>query len=150
MKIQMLVFEPPNGKGNPFAMMNCLDEDGRVNHAVVNTLLDVVGELSERERKRMRSLIQQVRDKKYSIEDFKKPIWVGNACSVWFGEPVAGPEHVLIANDYVPQFSQDGGEPQTFTLSQFEFLIDAWQAFNQGISKQGLSEMIGRIYEIDL
>lgn len=146
----MFVFQPPAGKGTPFAMMNCIDEGNNVDHAVVNTLLDVVRELSEREYGWVKTLIEQVKSGQYDQAEFAQPKWTGNACSMWFGLPAAGPSHVLIANEYVPDYSQDEGKPQRFTLQQLEMLLDAWREYKAEVARVGLHQMLGKAREMTL
>lgn len=145
----MAVFQPPAGKGRPYAYMNCIDETGAVDRATVNTLLDVVRELTASEFEKFRSLISEVKSNKYDSVDFEQPRWSGNACTVWFGQPVAGPHHVLISNSYEPEFSLDGGEPQRFSLAQLEFVMDTWRAFTKEVSVRGLESYIGKVQELN-
>jgi hypothetical protein len=144
----MSVFQPPSGKGRPYAYMNCVDETGTVDRATVSTLLNVVQELTAPELERFRSLITEVKGNKYDLADFQQPQWTGNACAVWFGQPVAGPNHVLISNCYVPEYSADIGKPQRFSLAQLELAMDAWRAFTEEVSVRGLEGSIGKSYEL--
>jgi hypothetical protein len=148
-KLVLSIFQPPDGKGSPHAVISCVDETGNIDRAVVNTLLDVVRELSERERNAFRMLIEQVKSGRYDQMAFTAPSWAGNACSVWFGNPVAGPYHVLIANQYVTEYSEDEGRPQKFTVQQLEIALNAWSEFVTDIGRFGKETMAREVKEVE-
>lgn len=146
-KLRAYIFQPPQGKGSPFAGMTCIKENGDIDSPAVNTLLSVVQELSPREYDLFESLMSRTSKTDIDPAEFGRPRWAGNECVAWFGEPRAGKGHVLIANQYVPAYSEDDGEPQRFTFEQLRLAMRVWRDFKSQVARKGILAMLGETME---
>jgi hypothetical protein len=146
--LRTYVFQPPEGKGSPFPGITCINENGDIDSAVVNTLLSVVAELSPREYDLFESLMSRASKGNYDPAEFSRPRWSGNECAAWFGEPRAGKGHVLIANQYVPEYSEEDGEPQRFTFEQLRVAMQVWRDFKSQVGRKGILTMLGETMEV--
>jgi len=147
-KLRTYIFQPPQGKGPPNAGITCVDENGALDSAVVNTLLSVVMELSRREYDLFESLMSRASDGDCDPAEFSQPRWSGNECIAWFGEPRAGQDHVLIANQYVPEYSEEDGQPQRFTFEQLRVAMQVWRDFRSEVARKGITAMLGETREV--
>jgi hypothetical protein len=145
---KLVIHTSTHPKGNDFPLLYCLDESGEVNRAVTDTLLDAVSELSPPEIAIFESSMQQVEAGNFHPVAPDEPHWAGNATTAWFGEPRAGKNEVLIANSYVPEFSEEDGEPQRFTFAQLRLAMQAWRGFKRELAERGVEAMRGQRKEI--
>lgn len=145
-KLILYVFSHSSGINQP--SMVCQDETGEVNRAITDTLLDAVSELSPLEYALFEEIMQQVETGTYHPVAPDEAHWAGNATVAWFGEPKAGKDSVLIANEYVPEFSEEDGEPQRFSFEQLKLVMKVWFKFKRELAEHEAQSMRGRMVEI--
>lgn len=134
--------------GNCMPQLYCVDDGGEVIHAITDTMLDVVSELSLDELRKLKTLLDEVEAGSYLPNEPSLPDWSSNDKLVWFTPPRVEHGHVLISNENIPAYSIDGGEPQVFTLKQLSETLDHWQRFNEAMRFRGKENLIGEKFEV--
>lgn len=142
------VYKLPSGSLMP--QMYCIESDGNVNRAVTDTLLSLVTELNDKMMDELEALVSASEVGTYRPVDPDLPDWGINDKNVWLMPPKAKPGCLCVSNEYVPDYSDDDGEPQQFTRQQFRQALAHWKSFQKLIQERGLPNMIGHRVEVQL
>jgi hypothetical protein len=145
-KILMQVSMLPNGRERAFIF--CVGPDGQINHSINETLVELVRDLPEKGFVQLESIIDDIRSGTYDCSEPDRPDWTGNAAYAWFCPPIVAKGHVRIANENVPEYSEDTGKPQEFSLLQLECVIRAWREFKRELAERGVDAMRDQRVEI--
>ena len=147
MKIIGEIFKLPSGSLLP--QLYCVQENGQVDRAVSDTLLDLI-QKSYPHEDQLEALVAQAEAGRYASPDPSLPDWGVNDTNIWLVAPMAQPGRVCIANENSGDYSSDGGEPQHFTYEQFHAALNHWREFKQLIAQEGKESLTGRRYEAAL
>lgn len=145
MKIVAEVFKLAGGSLIP--QLYGLRDDGSVDRAVTDTLLDLISESLPEELQKMDSLLNQVELGRYRPANTELPDWSSNDKNVWMMPPRAEPGAIVVSNENAPQFTSDDGQPQRFSISSARGAIQHWLRFQQQIASMGAGNLIGQRFE---
>lgn len=146
-KIIVEVLSLPNGITVP--RYYCIGDDGIEDDATTNTLLDAISELGENSATRFELLLSEFESGKYvpsnsGIADFHV-----NEKYVWLAAPKALPGGICISNEYISNYTVDEGEPQRFTLEQFQQAMQHWRKVKSILNAEGITNLVGKRFEAD-
>ncbi len=127
-------------------MLYCIGEDGQVDRAITETLLDLIEQSSPHEDE-LDSLVMLAESGRYVSPNLSLPDWGVNDTNIWLVPPMAKPGHVCIANENSGDFSTDGGVPQQFSYEQFRVALKHWREFMSLVAKEGKQNLVGRRHE---
>lgn len=139
------VLERPDGSSR--AVLYCVDEDGRPDQAVGNTLLEFL-ELSYPSATEVEQLLVLAESGSYVPKNPEWADWGVNDVDLWLRPPMADPGHICISNDNCTEYSsQEGGQPQQFSYKQFRVALKHWRDFRELLAGEGKESLVGRRYE---
>jgi hypothetical protein len=126
-------------------MLYCVGENGEVDRAVTDTLLDLI-EQSFPHEDQLESLVALAEAGRYVSPNPALPDWGVNDTNIWLAAPMAEPGHVCVSNENAGDFSTEGGVPQLFTYQQFRAALNHWREFMALLSAEGKDKLVGRRY----
>lgn len=139
------VFEKPNGWVS--TTLYCIGEDGQVDRAITDTLLELI-EQSYPNEDELENWVTLAELGTYVSPNLSLPDWGVNDTNIWLVPPMAKPGHICIANENTGDFSTDpGGVPQQFTYEQFRVALKHWREFVNLIKREGKQNLVGRRHE---
>jgi hypothetical protein len=139
------VFKRPDGWLT--TMLYCVQEDGAVDRAITDTLLDLI-EQSFPDEDHLDRLIALGESGAYVSPDKFLPDWGVNDINLWLVAPMAQLGHICVSNENVGDYSvSDGGQAQQFTYEQFRVAMKHWRQFRELIAKEGKENLVGRRFE---
>lgn len=125
----------------------CVGQDGAVDRAVTDTLLDLIW-LSHPNEDDLEKLVLLAEVGGYISPNLSLPDWGVNDTNIWLVAPMAQPGCVCISNENSGDFSVDEGMPQQFTYEQFKVALSHWRAFMARIASEGKQALVGQRYEV--
>jgi hypothetical protein len=137
----------PNG--SLIHQFTCVDNGG-VNHAVTQTLLDLVSESSAKALSEVEALVVAAEQGKYHPANPDIPDWSVNEKYVWLRAPMAPAGHICISNEYSGDYSRDEGTPQHFTYHQFHEAVGHWRKFLDAVRERGGENFVGHPVEVEV
>jgi len=139
------VLKRPDGSSH--AVLYCVGEDGRPDHAVGNTLLEFL-ELSYPSAGEIEQLLVLAESGGYVPKNPEWADWGVNDVDLWLRPPMAEPGHICISNENTGEYSTaEGGQPQQFTYEQFRAALKHWREFRELMAREGKESLVGRRYE---
>lgn len=141
MKIVAEILKIPSGSLIP--QYCCLDKSGKVVRSVTDTLLDLIAESPPSELEALASILRLAENGQYKRDDSTLADWSANDKFVWIGLPKTEAGYVLVSNENIPDFADEGGKPQKFSISQFLSAIAHWNIFGEMIRERGKAALLG-------
>lgn len=125
--------------------MYAVDAGGGRSAAVTATLVDLVCDLHPPADAIFIDLLSRQRAGSYVPNDPGQADFSVNEKHAWIRPPIAAPGRIVISNEYVPEYSMEGGIPQSFAIESFLSALEHWRGFLR------LSENDGRhVLELDV
>ena len=132
--------------GSLIPLLYALREDGEVDRAVTDTLCDFVSHLFPPADSEIEALINLVREGKYVPDNPLLADFGVNDINV-FVAPHAQKDGICISNENIPEYSVEEGQPQQFSISQFQAVLMSWRKFGQIIQERGGENIVGHKFE---
>lgn len=143
MKVIAEFYTSPDGLSQ--RNMHAVDAGGDSCRAVTATLVDFVCDLHPPADAIFIDLLSRQRAGSYVPNDPDQADFSVNEKHVWVRPPIAAPGRIVISNEHVPEYSMDGGIPQSFAIESFFSVLGHWRGFLR------LSESDGRqVLELDV
>ena len=148
MKIVAEVFKLASG--SPLPQLYGLRDDGSIDRAVTDTLLDLICESRPEELQKLDALFTLAQSGGYQPENAELPDWSSNDKNIWMAAPRARIGTIVVSNENVPELASDDGQPQQFSISAAKDAIRHWLLFLQQLSSSGAENLIGQRFEASI
>jgi hypothetical protein len=136
--------------GHKYPNLSAIQENGRVCESITMTLLDFVSELHQPANGQFETLLAAVEAGGYMPKDPAKADFSVNDKLVWVRPPEADPGSLRISNENVPEFSVDGGHPQSFSIALFRSTNMFWQDFLLRVNEDGEEAWLGKTMVLNI
>ncbi|WP_343638228.1 hypothetical protein [Roseateles sp.] len=145
MKIIAEVFKLPSG--SPIPQFYGLRDDGSIDRAVTDTLLDLISESRPEELQKLDALLTLAQSGSYRPPNAELPDWSANDKNIWLTAPRANIGVIVVSNENIPELASGDGQPKQFSISEAKGAIHHWLQFLQKLSSSGAGNLIGQRFE---
>lgn len=128
-------------------MFYAVDKRDKILRSATNTLLDFIVESVPAELSAVVAVLNLEKQGQYFQQDPNVAVWSVNDKYVWIGPPRVARGFVLISNENISEYSEDGGVPEKFSIEQFLSAVDHWNYFCAVRSEKSEMELLGRKFE---